>query len=172
MEVRVLTQADAGPFRELRRERLDDAPRAFGESVAECEAMTVSDVAVRLGAGLGTSGGNNFVVGAFIGAQLIGMAGFARNLREKSRHKGLIWGVYVRPAFRGQGVARALLTTLVERARPQPGLEQILLTVAVDQTAARRLYQSLGFQVFGHERHALKVDGGYVDEDHMVLWLD
>lgn len=59
MEFRVLTQADAEPFRQLRRERLDDSPRAFGESVAECEAMSVADVAARLGAGLGTSGGNN-----------------------------------------------------------------------------------------------------------------
>ena len=68
-------------------------------------------------------------------------------------------------------MARALFEVLLERARSQPGLEQILLTVAVEQTAAKRLYRSLGFEVFGHERHALKVDGAYVDEDHMVLWL-
>jgi ribosomal protein S18 acetylase RimI-like enzyme len=167
MEVRLLTQADAEPFRRLRRERLDDSPRAFGESIAECESMSVSVVAQRLGSG----SGDNFVVGAFDDGQLFGMAGFARNLREKSNHKGVIWGVYVRPGFRGRGVAQELLKTLVERAKSQAGLEQIVLSVAVDQTAARRLYKSLGFEVFGHERHALKVDGAYVDEDHMVLWL-
>src|SRR5271154_2017520 len=167
MEVRVLTQADAEPFRKLRRERLDDFPRAFGESIAECESLSVSAAVARLG----SLSGDNFVVGAFETGELAGMAGFARNLREKSNHKGLIWGVYVRPAFRGQSVARALFEVLLERARSQPGLEQILLTVAVEQTAARRLYRSLGFKVFGHERHALKVDGAYVDEDHMVLWL-
>ena len=167
MDVRVLTEADAEPFRRLRRERLDDSPRAFGESIGECESMTVAAVAERLG----SSSAGNFVVGAFTGGQLVGMAGFARNLREKSHHKGLIWGVYVRPEFRKQGVAQRLLKTLLERAKSQPGLEQVILTVAVDQTAAKRLYQSLGFEVFGHERHALKVDGGYVDEDHMVLWL-
>jgi RimJ/RimL family protein N-acetyltransferase len=167
MKVRVLTQADAEPFRKLRRERLDDSPRAFGESIAESESMTMAAVAARLG----SSSGDNFVVGAFAGGQLVGMAGFARNLREKSNHKGVIWGVYVRPTFRNQGVARGLLQTLLDRAKSQPGLEQIILTVAVDQVAAKRLYQSLGFQVFGHERHALKVGGEYVDEDHMVLWL-
>ena len=31
--------------------------------------------------------------------------------------------------------------------------------------------ESLGFEVFGTERHALLVDGEYVDEHHMVLWL-
>jgi RimJ/RimL family protein N-acetyltransferase len=167
METRVLTPADAEPFRRLRRERLDDSPRAFGESIAECESMSVAAAAARLG----SSSANNFVVGAFAGAQLVGMAGFARNLREKSNHKGLIWGVYVRPTFRNQGVARTLMTTLLEHAKSHPGLEQIILTVAVEQTAARRLYQSLGFEVFGHERHALKVDNAYVDEDQMVLCL-
>jgi RimJ/RimL family protein N-acetyltransferase len=83
----------------------------------------------------------------------------------------MIWGVYVRPAYRKRGVARAVFRTLLERARMQEGLEQIVLTVAVDHPAAKRLYQSLGFEVFGHERHALKVDGAYVDEDHMVLWV-
>jgi RimJ/RimL family protein N-acetyltransferase len=167
MEVRVLTPADAEPFRQLRRERLDDSPRAFGESIAECESTSVSAAAARLG----SSSGDNFVVGAFAGGQLVGMAGFARNLREKSSHKGLIWGVYVCPTFRNQGVARALFQTLLDRAKSQAGLEQIILTVAVEQIAAKRLYQSLGFEVFGHERHALRVDNAYVDEDHMVLWL-
>jgi RimJ/RimL family protein N-acetyltransferase len=168
MEVRVLTPADAELFRQIRRERLDDSPRAFGESIAENEAMSLAAVAERLG----SSSASNFVVGAFASPdRLIGMAGFARNLREKSNHKGLIWGVYVRPAFRNQGVSRDLLITLLERARAQAGLEQILLTVGVEQEAARRLYKSFGFEVFGHERHAHKVDGSYVDEDHMVLWL-
>jgi RimJ/RimL family protein N-acetyltransferase len=167
MEVRLLTQADVEPFRKLRRERLDDSPRAFGESIAECEAMSAAAVAARLG----SPNGDNFVVGAFDGGELVGMAGFARNLREKSSHKGMIWGVYVRPAYRKRGVARAVFRTLLERARMQEGLEKIVLTVAVDHPAAKRLYQSLGFEVFGHERHALKVDGAYVDEDHMVLWV-
>jgi len=167
MEVRVLTLADAEAFRRLRRERLDDSPRAFGESIQECESLSAASVAARLG----SSSSENFVVGAFSGEELTGMAGFARNPREKSQHKAVIWGVYVQRAFRGQGVARRIFAALLERARLQTGLEQIVLSVAIDQVSARRLYQSLGFEVFGHERHALKVDGAYVDEDHMVLWL-
>jgi hypothetical protein len=29
----------------------------------------------------------------------------------------------------------------------------------------------LGFEVYGYEKHALKVDATYVDEEHRVLWL-
>jgi len=33
------------------------------------------------------------------------------------------------------------------------------------------LYASLGFEVFGTEKRALKVGQRYVDEDYMVLFL-
>ena len=167
MLIRVLTPEDAISFAKLRRERLEESPRAFAESLAEHDVLPLSKIAERLA---GSS--DNFVVGAFNPkAELVGMAGFARNPRLKSRHKGIVWGVYVRPRWRGSGVGQALLQELVKQARKASGLEQIHLTVSTSQTAARRLYQSLGFEVFGHETHALKVDGEYVDEDHMVLWL-
>jgi RimJ/RimL family protein N-acetyltransferase len=167
MIVRILTPEDAIPFNRLRRERLEQAPKAFAESIAEHEALPLSTVAARL-----SRSDDNFVVGAFSPErELAGMAGFARETRLKARHKAIIWGVYVRPRWRGQGVGRAVLAELLNRARSFPGLEQIRLTVATSQEAAKQLYQSLGFEVFGHERHALIVDGEYVDEDHMVLWL-
>jgi ribosomal protein S18 acetylase RimI-like enzyme len=102
---------------------------------------------------------------------MVGQAGFFRYEGRKERHKGRIWGVYVTPAARGQGVARAMLTLVLQRARSYPGLEQVTLSVSVQQEAARRLYHSLGFEVYGYERHALKVGDVYVDDEHMVLWL-
>lgn len=165
--IRLLTPEDAVPFAKLRRERLEQAPRAFAESLAEHDALPLKKIAERLG-----RSNDDFVVGAFTPhAELVGMAGFGRSPRLKSRHKGTIWGVYVRPHWRGSGVGRMVLTHLLKQARSITGLEQIQLTVSTSQTAAKRLYESLGFQAFGHERHALKVEGEYVDEDHMVLWL-
>jgi ribosomal protein S18 acetylase RimI-like enzyme len=73
--------------------------------------------------------------------------------------------------WRGNHVGRKLLVELLRKAAEEPGLEQIKLTVATGQTAAVRLYSSLGFESFGCERHALRVDEFYVDEEHMVLRL-
>ncbi len=168
MEIRALTRADLDAFQGLRRERLEMEPRAFAESLAEHDATPVEAVERRLA----SSSGDQFVIGAFApGGQLVGMAGFARNMRHKSRHKGVIWGVYVQPTWRNQGVARALLVTLIERVRSNPGVEKIMLTVSIHQIAAQRLYRSLGFESYGREKHALSVDGAWVDEDQMVLWL-
>ena len=75
------------------------------------------------------------------------------------------------PAARGQGVAKAILTRMLDRARSYPGLEQVSLSVAVTQITARTLYDSLGFRVYGRERQALKVGETYVDEEHRMLWL-
>jgi ribosomal protein S18 acetylase RimI-like enzyme len=168
MEFRALTRADLNAFQRLRRERLELEPRAFSESLAEHDATPVEAVARSLGA----SSDDHFVMGAFApGGQLVGMAGFGRNMRLKSRHKAVIWGVYVQPTFRNQGIARTLLTRLIERAKANSGIEKIMLTVSVDQIAARRLYLSLGFEIYGREKHALSIDGSFVDEDQMVLWL-
>lgn len=52
------------------------------------------------------------------------------------------------------------------------GLEQINLTVGHNNKSAKKLYQSVGFELYGTERHSLKINGQYIDEDLMVLFLD
>ena len=164
----MLSEFDAAAVRRLRRERLEREPGAFAESLEEHDAMPLETIAMRLR----RSSGDYFIVGSFDESDaLTGMAGFFRNSGPKTRHKGTIWGVYVTGSARGQGAGRAMLEALIARAREQSGLEQIQLGVSTVQIAARRLYGSLGFESFGCERHALKVDGEYVDEEHMVLWL-
>jgi len=43
-------------------------------------------------------------VGSFKDGLLIGMIGFVREQRNKLRHKGNIWGMYVVPEARGEGI--------------------------------------------------------------------
>jgi ribosomal protein S18 acetylase RimI-like enzyme len=88
---------------------------------------------------------------------------------QKEKHKGRIYAVYVSPEHRGKGVGRALLSELLERAKRDESLEQILLAVASSQTAAKQLYRNFGFKQYGTEPNALKLGSDYVDEDHMIL---
>jgi ribosomal protein S18 acetylase RimI-like enzyme len=108
-------------------------------------------------------------MGVFVDGQLVAMTGFYRRMEEKTRHRGVIWGVYVKSDFRRQGIARALMSAVISRARTQVGLEQITLAVSSERPAAKALYASLGFTSCQLEPRALKVGDQYVDEEWMML---
>jgi ribosomal protein S18 acetylase RimI-like enzyme len=167
LEVRPLTDRDAEAYWHLRLEALEREPQSFGESAEEHRQTTIESAAERLAA----HPEDNFVFGAFHQGQLIGMAGFFRYRISNARHKGKIWGVYVRGTHRRQGIARALLVALLERIRTCDGIRQVGLTVVGRQEAAGSLYRSLGFKTYGVEPQGLKVGKVYFDNEHMVLLM-
>ena len=159
--IRRLTPADAGVYRGIRLEGLKHHPEAFGSTF---EAETVRPLAWffdRLG--------QSTVFGAFRRTEILGVAGFAVRSGEKEAHKGLLWGMYVRPQARGTGVARRLVEAVVNAARPC--VELLQLSVVVGNEPARRLYAGLGFVEYGIERNSLKQNGRYYDEILMALDL-
>jgi len=167
MQIRPLTLQDADTWWHLRLVALKDEPHSFAESAEEHEARSQEDIQKFFRA----LNSEDFIIGAFEDGELAGMAGFYREKHTKFRHKGTIWGVYVRRESRGKGIAKAILGEVIHRARMIDGLEQILLVVAATQEKPRRLYESLGFRKYGVEPRSLKVSGEYIDDELMILYL-
>lgn len=167
IEIRLLTDRDAAAYWRVRLEALEREPQSFGESVEEHRRTTVKSAAERLA----SNPDDNFIVGAFQEGELVGMAGFFHYQIAKARHKGRIWGVYLRSSCRGYGIGRALLEALLQRIKACAGVEQVSLTVVCGQAAAKSLYLSLGFTSYGVEPRGLKVEGRFLDDEHMVLLL-
>jgi ribosomal protein S18 acetylase RimI-like enzyme len=167
VEIRRLTEADAGAYRRVRLRALREHPDIFGRAYEEAQGAAEMAEELRTE----HDGTRSFVLGAF-DRDLVGIVAVSRERGMKREHKALLWGMYVAPDARGRGVGRALVEAAIERARAWPGLVQVMLEVAAHNDGARRLYASLGFEVFGREPRALRLPDRDVDEDHMVLHLD
>jgi ribosomal protein S18 acetylase RimI-like enzyme len=170
MQIRLLTEHDVIPFQTLRLRGLQETPDAFAITSNEFQQEALPQMAERLR--VEGDPPEQFVLGAFESEDtLIGMVGFFRETLSKMRHKATVWGMYVAPEFRGQGIGKRLLEALLRRSATLAGLEQIHLTVVTTNEAARRLYVTSGFRVYGLEPHAFKQGERYLDEELMLFSL-
>lgn len=156
MLIRQLSAEDAEILWQARLQALCESPAAFLSTLAEAQ----NDSAEVMCAQLADPGTRYF--GAFIDGMLAGFLRYVRPMRMARRHTAEVHSVHVGTDHRGQGVARQLLLAAFAAARAE-GIESLSLTVLTDNTAARALYESLGFSVIGTEPRAVKRAGSYAD---------
>ena len=161
--IRKLKLEDAEAWAVLRWEALDRYPLTFGASLRDVDQLAES-IRSRL-----TSPEDSAIFGAFDDSMLVGIVGIVRESVGKERHKSRIWGMYVTDSHRRRGLGKLLLNAAIEQARAWTGVEQVILSVTEVAEDAKRLYERIGFRVWGREPRALCWQGQYADEIHMVL---
>src|SRR6185503_20242059 len=149
--IRRLTADDAETFRALRQDALTTDPDSFVATMEEHLARPESWFIDRLT--------QDAVFAAFNDRnEALGMASFTRMKPAREQHRGQVWTMYVRPSARGQGLARALLERVIEHARGE--VEVLELIVVSTNMSAVSLYERLGFKRWGLQPYALKLADG------------
>lgn len=164
-EVRILSASDAEDVFELRHEALRDSPLAFLASPEDDVASSVESVRDLL------SGSVNSLVFGISDTRLEGMVGLYRDRHVKASHKVHLWGMYVRPEARGQGLGRQLLDLALNHARGLDGARSVHLGVSEAAVNAKKLYERAGFEIWGIEPEALCYSGQQIREFHMMMPL-
>ena len=161
MKIRMLMQEDWQLWKLFRLDALKNSPESFGSSYEEelnwpdldfQTALTKSDI-----------------FGVFVDNSLVSCAGFYSLNSAKTKHRGVIWGMYTRPECRGKGIASALIQIVINHAKSR--VTQLHLTCVTSNLSAVAFYQKQGFKIYGTEPHALKIGDAFFDEHLMTLDL-
>ena len=156
---------DAVEVARFRKIAVADSPLAFGAGPNDDPAQDTDAVAENLRQTL-----ENVIVGDF-DPGLVGMVGLISGRGEKRRHKGTIWGFFVLPNHRKQGIGTRLMNEAISISNTWEGVAVIHLSVNEHGNDARRVYEELGFKTWGVEADALRIGRERYTEYHMNLTL-
>ena len=163
MTPRALSKGDVVALRRLWLDGLERFPSAF--LLTPAEARATSDAALATGCEAGQ------YWGAFIGTELAGFAKIRPGGSERLRHTCDLGPLYVAPEYQGKGIARALMSAVIQHAQSL-GLKQMELCVDQQNTAAIRLYRACGFVPFGMRPRSVMLDGEARHDLLMIRMLD
>ncbi len=138
---------------------------AHGASVSFMHPLSTEDAGAFWDASLAAA--SRIVLGAWHGETLAGTVTLLLDMPPNQPHRGEIAKLIVRPAFRGQGIAAALMRA-AEALAIENGRTLLVLDTAVDG-GARGLYEKAGFTLTGEiPDYALKPYGGLTGT--LIYW--
>jgi RimJ/RimL family protein N-acetyltransferase len=165
--IREANPADATEFRELRLGALQDSPIAFSSDYQK----NLNQPFKHWENMLTMHADESTVLLAEYKNKLIGMTGIARGDSPKTRHSAWIWGVYVKPEWRGLHIAEELIRSGFTWAKARRIVVAKLGVAAINESAVR-CYERCGFKIYGTEPRALCYEGKYYDFHMMSCSLD
>jgi len=150
-------------LRAIRLEALRSEPAAFSSTYEETLAWSDEDWQRRL------ANDRRMHLLARVQSRPIGIVGSYLGSDEGDESVAVVFGMYVTSEHRGRGIGRLLLTSLIDRLSVLPQISTIRLGVTETQGPARKLYESVGFQVVGKEEESIVVHDQHYDELIMEL---
>jgi len=167
MQISRLTPKEYDQFYALRLESLETCPEEFAtdaEAWKNASRETINKLLI-----ISDERTDAPIFGAWEGEMLVGLVGVNHDLRPSVRHKSTLWGLYVTPAHRRQGIGYGLLNEVVKVLKEEPDLRLIRAVVTITSEDALALLKKQGFKVYGQEPEAKQLNGKLYDQ--VYLWL-
>lgn len=161
MIIQLSKKEDWKQFKTIRLEALLAHPEAFGSSFEEESNLSDEEFEQHFK--------RNTIFGAIQNNQLVGCAGYFTHSSLKMNHRGLVFSMYIKNEYRGQGIGDTLLKSVIAHAKNR--VVQLHLAVVTTNQMALKLYQKNGFRIYGTEPKSLKIADQFYDEYLMVLEL-
>ena len=165
MIIREVSAEEVAAFKDFFVQGLIDRPDCFRISPADLAPLPFPT--------RGTA--DSFTLGAFDAeGEWLGTISFKREgqERERLRHQGLVFFMYVSGKAVGKGIGSRLLDELLLRVKTQTDIEQVILTLVGTNARAKKLYLSKGFETYGYQKSAIKWNDSYLDEEFMYLFVN
>ncbi len=156
--IREANLADVVQFREMRLFALQDSPTSFS-----ADYHTNLNHPMNFWEGRLMPDAYGTIFFAEYNSQLIGMTGIRQGETPKTKHGAYIWGVYIRPEWRGLHIAEELIKTCIEWAKARE-VDIAKLGVVTTNASAIRCYERCGFKTYGTEPCCIFYEGIYYDE--------
>ncbi|MES3031915.1 MAG: GNAT family N-acetyltransferase [Patescibacteria group bacterium] len=150
-------------YRAIRLKAFRTDPTAFGESYEREEKKSEAEMRKQL------SDPNYRAYVAKIDNKTASLAVYMLFVPQHVEHCAMISSVFTDPEFRRSGLGEKLLRKVLDDLHQNPKITRVRLSVRVDNEAAKKMYEKLGFVQCGIGRKEVKVDGKYYDQAQMDL---
>lgn len=163
---KILNSTDFEQYNLLRELALDSYPESFASSNIEEKDKRKEGFNSIIHSEF------NFFMGVFDKETLIGSVLFSREVKNKMKHKGNIFAMFLKTEYQGKGIASKLLKLTCNKAFSFDGIQQINLAVNASNSNAINLYEKIGFKTYGIEKKSLFINGKYFDDLLMSLFKE
>lgn len=103
--------------------------------------------------------------------RFVGIVGSIRESSPKQKHIAIVISMFVSATYRGQGLGKKLLGSLLSELEKDESIVKYNLDVTTTQESAVKLYESFGFEKVGLWKKEYFVNGEYYDVHEMEKYL-
>lgn len=157
-----LPPGDWQKFKQIRLEALQTNPTAFSNTYED--VATYPDEKWQQQMDESERKDGSFFLFAFDGEIIVGMNGMYWTKKPVTKHVAEIFGVFVKPRYRGIGIGKRLMEGIINEITKNPQFTKMKLGVNAENLPALKLYESCGLTVVGTLKNELHFGNNYCNE--------